>query len=162
LDKKKLTIICVIVGAVLLVVAAVAIIVPRVANRPKPYIEPTQPPVSYETPASFAPEQTQPAPAAPSFTVTPQSIAPPAPIDVATAFPGASVKEAWVDNQWILSIPAGWSVTIPACWIANTDPRRWTIDPMPAGYTGASGEILPAGTTMRATLAGDIYVRYVG
>jgi len=81
---------------------------------------------------------------------------------VSKAFPGASIKETWADNQWILSVPAGWSVTIPRGWIVNTEPHRWLISPMPANFTGASGQVIPAGTYMQATAAGDLYVRFLG
>jgi len=150
LDKKKLTIIGIFAGVLILVVAAV-VISTQLGNRPQSSTPPrtTQQPI---TTTISPPAQTQPLaqPAAPVVA------------DVAAAFPGATIREMWADNQWLLTVPAGWSITVPPNWIANTDPRRWSINPTPAGFTGASGEILPAGTTMRATEAGDIYVRFMG
>jgi hypothetical protein len=116
-----------------------------------PETQPTQP--EQTVPVITRPPATQP-PATPP--------AAPAGIDVAAAFPGAKIKEKWVDNQWLLTVPALWKITVPEGWIANTDPHRWTIVPMPANYTGASGEIIPAGTFIQAMVAGTVYVRYVG
>jgi len=119
--------------------------------------QPTLPMVT-APPATQPPADTRP-PAA-----NPPATQPAAPVgnNVSKAFPGASVKETWADNQWILTVSVGWSVTIPAGWIANTDPNRWEISPYPAGYGGADGERLYPGTFMRAKVGGDIYVRYVG
>ena len=130
---------------------------------PDPVWEEPQPeqstlPMVTAPPATQPPAVTQPPATNPP--VTPPAA--PAVINVTTAFPGATIKETWADNQWILTVSVDWSVTIPAGWIANTDPNRWEISPYPAGYGGTSGEQLYPGTIMRAKVGGDIYVRYVG
>ena len=53
-------------------------------------------------------------------------------------------------------------VTIPAGWIANTDPARWGIRGALAGYSGKPGETLTAGTTLTALENNnELYVRFL-
>jgi hypothetical protein len=132
--------------------------------QPDPAWEETQPDIPGTMPAATAPPATQPPATVAPYTppVTNPPAAPVITINVATAFPGATIKQDMGEHQWILTVSAGWSVTIPAGWIVNTDPNRFEVNPLPPDYRGLDGERLYPDTFMRAKMGGDIYVRFVG
>jgi len=188
LNRKRTVIIAIsIAGAVGLIIAAAIIISALRANQPEPDpISPTTPSYSSEAtePEAYTEAPTDPVtlppatearstqPPANPAPVTPAPVAPanktlPSDAEVMALFKATRFSKMAPDGQlnpdeWLVYLPVNTTITIPAGWIANTDPARWGISGAPAGYKGNRGETLTAGTTLTALENNnELYVRFL-
>ena len=164
MDKKKIAIIIAAVGGGILLIAAIAIFVGVFADRPRPSA-PTQPATYTATPTVLVATQTLP----PTAATVPPAPSGNLPLDAevmaifkATRFSKTFRGQPLNADEWLVYLPINTTITVPAGWIANTEPYRWSIIGAPAGYAGTNGEILSAGTVLTALTNDDeLYVRFL-